>query len=117
MTPQARELKRQRDQIRRESKASVRAHRASSNPYLDSPALSVSDVSAGMGVPIYSTAPAPLSLLAEPVPNMTPSPYMSSYSSPAPEPSYADNYSAMASNYNMGVGYAHQFPPATSQYA
>lgn len=115
LTPQQRELKRQRDQIRRESKASVRAHRASSNPYLDSPTMSVSDVPAGMGVPIYSTAPTPLSLLAEPVPNMAASSYMPSYSSPVPEPSYSDNYSTMVPNYNMGVGYANQFPPA-AQY-
>ncbi|KAH6674053.1 hypothetical protein F5X68DRAFT_41625 [Plectosphaerella plurivora] len=115
LTPQQRELKRQRDQIRRESKASVRAHRASSNPYLDSPTLSVSDVPAGMGVPIYSTAPTPLSLLAEPVPNMAASSYMPPYSSPVPEPSYSDNYSTMVPNYNMGVGYANQFPPA-AQY-
>lgn len=90
MTPEQRELKRQRDQARRESKTSVRARRAmSSTSYgSTSPQMSMSEFSTASPMPIYTTSPSQISLLAEPVTTVPGSSYIPSYStSPLPEPS------------------------------
>lgn len=90
MTPEQRELKRQRDQARRESKTSVRARRAMSNTSYGStsPQMSMSEFSTASPMPIYTTSPSQISLLAEPVTTVPGSSYIPSYStSPLPEPS------------------------------
>ncbi|KXH29386.1 hypothetical protein CNYM01_14227 [Colletotrichum nymphaeae SA-01] len=112
LTPEQRELKKQRDMARRDSKASQRVHRAGSNPYIHSPPLSLPDVSSTMGVPVYTTAPAPISLLAEPATSMGSSSYLPSYSPPLSDHGYQSGYPPMAQAYSMGgMDYSNQFQP------
>ncbi|GKT55421.1 LOW QUALITY PROTEIN: transcription factor C2C2 protein [Colletotrichum tofieldiae] len=114
LTPEQRELKKQRDMARRDSKASQRVRRAGSNPYVHSPPLSLPDVSSTMGVPIYTTAPAPISLLAEPTTTMGSSSYLPSYSPPLSDHGYQGGYPPMAPAYSMGgMDYSHQFQQPT----
>jgi len=80
LTPEQRELKRQRDQARRESKNVVRIHRAGSGSYVPSPPVTMADL-AVTSMPVYTTAPAQISLLTEPA-TVAPSTYISSYSPP-----------------------------------
>ncbi|GKT82943.1 transcription factor C2C2 protein [Colletotrichum tofieldiae] len=99
---------------RRDSKASQRVRRAGSNPYVHSPPLSLPDVSSTMGVPIYTTAPAPISLLAEPTTTMGSSSYLPSYSPPLSDHGYQGGYPPMAPAYSMGgMDYSHQFQQPT----
>ncbi|CRK48582.1 hypothetical protein BN1723_016915 [Verticillium longisporum] len=112
MTPEQRELKRQRDLARRDSKTSARARRAGSSSYMSSPPLSMPDVSTAMGMPIYTTAPAPISLLAEPTTTMPNSSYLSSYSPPLTDQTYSSSYQSISSNYGLGVDYTASFQPA-----
>ncbi|KAJ0280173.1 hypothetical protein Brms1b_001150 [Colletotrichum noveboracense] len=118
MTPEQRELKKQRDQARRDSKTSQRVRRAGSNSYIHSPPLSMPDVSSTMGVPVYTTAPAPISLLAEPTTTMGSSSYLPSYSPPLSDHGYQSGYPPMAPTYSMGgMDYSNQFqPPAQYGY-
>lgn len=109
-TPQQREHKRQRDQMRRDSKTTARVQRGSINPYLSSPPLSVVDVTAAMGVPVYSTAPSSAPLLSEPVTTMATSSYLPSYSPPVQEPAYSDGFQSLPAAYSLGVDYSAQFP-------
>ncbi|KAK2036492.1 hypothetical protein LZ31DRAFT_601229 [Colletotrichum somersetense] len=114
LTPEQRELKKQRDMARRDSKTSQRARRTGSNPYVHSPPLSLPDVSSTMGVPIYTTAPAPISLLAEPTTTMGSSSYLPSYSPPLSDHGYQSGYPPMASAYGMGgMDYSPQFQQPT----
>ncbi|KAL2199551.1 hypothetical protein P885DRAFT_30243 [Corynascus similis CBS 632.67] len=68
LTPEQRELKRQRDQARHNSKLQARSRRtdsASSSVY--SPPVTLADMTTGASsMPIYTTAPSQISLLAEP---------------------------------------------------
>ncbi|SPO00935.1 uncharacterized protein DNG_03683 [Cephalotrichum gorgonifer] len=75
MTVEQRELKRQMDQSRRESKSAARFRRSNSNPYLsDAPSPSLNNM------PLYTTPTAPTSLLAEPVTSSMPAQnYLSAY--------------------------------------
>jgi hypothetical protein len=63
------------DQVRRDSKGQARIRRSNSNPY-------VPDTSSALNMPVYTTAPPPISLLAEPATTMSSQPYLSSYSPP-----------------------------------
>lgn len=96
LTPEQRELKRQRDLARRDSKAATRLRRAGSASY-QSPPTTIAEMAhgaaAGTGsVSMYTTtaAPSQMSLLTEPVAShggggggaMAPPSYMSSYSPP-----------------------------------
>ncbi|KAI1476359.1 hypothetical protein K445DRAFT_323566 [Daldinia sp. EC12] len=100
LTPEQRELKRQRDQARRDSKTSVRARRAMStySSASQSPTLSMHEFSSASPVPVYSTAPSQISLLAEPATTMAGS-YMPSYStSPLPDhgsPMFTSHFSSL----------------------
>ncbi|TEA15210.1 putative C2H2-type zinc-finger transcription factor orf8 [Colletotrichum sidae] len=117
MTPEQRELKKQRDQVRRDSKTSARVRRAGSNPYINSPPLSMPDVSSTMGVPVYTTAPAPISLLSEPTTTMGSSNYLPSYSPPLSDHGYQSGYPPMAPAYSLGgIDYSNQFQ-APTQYS
>ncbi|ORY66448.1 uncharacterized protein BCR38DRAFT_339446 [Pseudomassariella vexata] len=109
MTAEQRELRRQRDQARRDSKTSVRARRALSNASYtsQSPPVTMAEFSSASTMPIYTTSPAQISLLAEPVTSVTGS-YMPAYStSPLPDPG-----NLPSSDY-MNMGYSPGFPPTT----
>jgi hypothetical protein len=91
-TPEQRELKKQRDRARRDSRLTHRLRRTSSNtsycestpPPMSTPPHIHMDVTGAMSIPIYSSSPAPMSLLTEPATMGTP-PYMPSYSPPMPD--------------------------------
>ncbi|KAI0404997.1 hypothetical protein F4802DRAFT_209927 [Xylaria palmicola] len=123
LTPEQRELKRQRDQARRDSKTSVRVRRGMSNhsypPHAaQSPPVAMHDFSSASALPIYTTAPAQISLLAEPVTTVGPS-YMPSYStSPLPEhgnPQMFSHYSPLPSSDYMAMNYPGYPPPPSTQ--
>ena len=82
LTPQQRELKRQQDRVRRDSRLTQRIRRTNSNnSFVDSPPpMSMSDVTSAMSMSSYTTAPAPISLLTEPATSMATPPYIPSYS-------------------------------------
>lgn len=87
-TPEQRELKKQRDRARQNAKLSTRLRRTSSNTssYMDSPPpMPMQDATGAMNMPIYSTAPAPISLLTEPASSMAGQSYLPSYSPPMPD--------------------------------
>jgi hypothetical protein len=81
-TPQQRELKRQQDRARRDSRLSHRIRRTNSNnSFVDSPPpMSLPDVTAAMSMSSYTTAPAPITLLTEPASSLATPPYVPSYS-------------------------------------
>ncbi|ROT36937.1 hypothetical protein SODALDRAFT_325497 [Sodiomyces alkalinus F11] len=110
MTAEQRGLKRQRDQARRESKTSVRARRAGSNPYMNSPPLTMPDVSAAMGLPMYSSSPSPASLLDEPTSGMPTPTYLPPYSPPMHDSGFQTGYPVMSPGY-MGMDYSAAFQP------
>lgn len=122
LTPEQRELKRQRDQARRDSKTSARVRRGmSNNSYpstAQSPPVAMHDFSSASSMPIYTTAPSQISLLAEPVTTVGPS-YMSSYStSPLPDHGnsqmFSPHYSPLPSNDYMSMNYPAGYPPPPS---
>lgn len=82
LSTEQRELKRQQDKVRRDSRLASRMRRASSQSYLDSPppqSMTMSDVSNPMNLPVYTTAPAPMSLLSEPATTLNTPSYLPSY--------------------------------------
>lgn len=115
LTAEQRQLKRQRDMARRDSKASTRAHRAMSGYRASQspPQMSMSEYSNGPNVPVYTTVQPPLSLLSEPVTTLPGvSTYMPTYTS---SPPLSDQQSAMfPSSYEyMGISYNSGYPSAT----
>ena len=106
LSPEQRELKRQRDQARHNSKMQARSRRAgsrSSPAY--SPPLTLEDLTSGApSMPVYTTAQPPMSLMAD-APTVQ---YMPPYSSPIPDhgqPSmFPNNY--QPSPYMSDYGYA-----------
>lgn len=120
LTPEQRELKRQRDQVRRDSKSSVRARRTMSNysSASASPPVSMHEFSSASPVPVYSTAPSQISLLAEPATTMAGS-YMPSYStSPLPDHGssnmFAHQFSSLPPSDYMSLNYSPGYPPPPS---
>ncbi|KAI0478822.1 hypothetical protein GGR56DRAFT_344112 [Xylariaceae sp. FL0804] len=127
LTPEQRELKRQRDQARRESKSTVRARRAMSNHSYStgsqSPPVTMAEYSSGSSMPsaspsmpVYTTAPSQISLLAEPVTTVGGGSYIPSYSaSPLPEHGspamFSPQFSSLPSNDYMHLHYSPGFPP------
>lgn len=83
LSVEQRELKRQMDNARRESKSAARFRRSNSNPYLEDATTSA------LGMPAYTAAAAPISLLAEPATSVPGQGYLSAYSQPLQEPSSA----------------------------
>ncbi|KAI1386195.1 uncharacterized protein F4822DRAFT_444681 [Hypoxylon trugodes] len=122
LTPEQRELKRQRDQARRDSKSTVRARRAMStySSASQSPPVSMHEFSAASPVPVYSTAPSQISLLAEPATTMAGS-YMPSYStSPIPDhgsPGMFPQFSSMPPSDYLGLSYSPGYPPPPSAHS
>lgn len=85
LNPEQRQLKRQQNRARRDSRLNTRMKRENSNTsFFDSPPpMALPDGSTGaMDMPHYSAAPAHLSMLSESLPTGH---YMSSYSPPLPE--------------------------------
>ncbi len=67
LTAEQRELKRQRDQARHSSKMHSRGRRTDSASSVYSPPVTVADLASGASsMPVYTTAPSQISLLAEP---------------------------------------------------
>lgn len=93
LTPEQRELKKQRDRARRDSRASTRIQRgSSSSSYMSSPPMSVSDVTSTMALPIYTTAPPAMSLLSEPAPALSDPSYIPPYSPHMQEQAFTSPY-------------------------
>ena len=79
LTPEQRELKRQRDHARRDSKTRIRKERSASNPYVISQNPSP-DVLPGT-LPEYASSLTPSPLLSHGSPALGNNPYISTYSS------------------------------------
>ncbi|KAK3366946.1 hypothetical protein B0T24DRAFT_682115 [Lasiosphaeria ovina] len=96
LTPDQRELKRQRDHARHNSKMNVRNRRTgSSSSSVYSPPVTMADLSTGASsMPVYTTAPPQISLLAEP----SSSQYLPSFSPPL-------------SDHNQAGMFASHYPP------
>jgi len=81
---EARELKRQRDQARRESKAAYRMKRSGSGgspTMVPSPPVTMADLAAQSSMPVYTTGPSSMTLLSEPT-SLAASPYLPATYSP-----------------------------------
>lgn len=112
-TPEQRELKRQQDRARRDSRQLSRLRRVSSQAsYMDSPTMSpIPDVAtSSMEMPTYSAATAPVSLISEPAGPLQAQPYMPSYSPPLQDPSQAQMFPtpyahSMQQSYGMPIEY------------
>ncbi|KAM7221619.1 hypothetical protein V8F06_003010 [Rhypophila decipiens] len=92
LTPEQRELKRQQDHARRDSKLHARGSRAGSNSSsVYSPPVTMADLTTGASsMPIYTTAPAQMSLLSEPPTTQ----YLPSFSPPIPDHSQSNMYTS-----------------------
>ncbi|KAK8021027.1 hypothetical protein PG990_006165 [Apiospora arundinis] len=121
LTPEQRELKRQRDLARRDSKASIRARRGMSGSYSShSPPVSMNDFPQSSAMPVYTTSSSQISLLAEPVTTVSATGYIPSYSSPLPEPNhsmFSSNFSSLPSNAYMSMDYPTAYPQASSSHS
>ncbi|KAJ1333575.1 zinc finger and BTB domain-containing protein 44 [Microdochium nivale] len=131
LTAEQRELKRQRDMARRNSKTSIRSHRAMSDYRASqSPSLPMHEYNAGPSMAVYTSPQPQLLLLPEPV---TALPGVSTYMSSAytASPPLSEQQSAMfPTSYDyLGIGYnsgytssssslpnAHSHATFTSQY-
>ena len=126
LTAEQRELKRQRDQARHNSKMQARGRRADSGASsVYSPPVTLADMTTGASsMPIYTTAPSQISLLAEPsAPHYLPpfSPPLQDQNQPSmfagsyPSQSYMPDYSyppSTAPSLPSHYGYAltHKLP-------
>ena len=118
-SPEARELKRQRDQVRRDTKIHVRARRADSSSSVYSPPVTLADLTSGAAsMPIYTTAPSGISLLSETT-NMGPTQYLPPFSPPLtsehglfsyPQPTYMSEYSTYSASPNLAAHYPPYVP-------
>jgi hypothetical protein len=116
LTPEQRELKRQRDQARRDSKLVARNRRAdSTSSYVHSPPVHMADLTtAASSMPIYTTAPSQISLLAEPASTLAPQQYLPSFSPPMPDHTQSGLFSSPYSTASyMPVDYSSSYPPTT----
>ncbi|KAJ4272061.1 hypothetical protein NW762_000771 [Fusarium torreyae] len=110
-----REVKRQSDRARRDSRLVNRMRRANSNPYVDSPptGMGLPNTTSSVNLPSYTTAPAPVTLMSDTPTTMGGSAYLHSYS-PALEDQQTQSASvyptsypqSLQPNYNMPVDYA-----------
>ncbi|KAF4455063.1 hypothetical protein F53441_2502 [Fusarium austroafricanum] len=120
-----REVKRQSDRARRDSRLVNRMRRANSNSYVDSSpsALGLPSTTSGMNIPAYTTAPAPVTLMSDTPTTMSSSTYLQSYSpaledhQPQSAPVYPTSYpQSLQANYNMPVDYASVYA-GSNQYS
>ncbi|KAM0423267.1 hypothetical protein ACHAPD_001739 [Fusarium lateritium] len=77
-----REVKRQSDRARRDSRIVSRMRRANSNSYADSSSsvMGLPSTTATMSISAYTTAPAPVTLMSDTPTSMSSSTYLQSYS-------------------------------------
>lgn len=77
-----REVKRQSDRARRDSRIVSRMRRANSNSYVDSSSstMGLPSTTGAMSIPTYTTAPAPVTLMSDTPTSMSSSTYLQSYS-------------------------------------
>ncbi|CAJ0546104.1 Ff.00g095770.m01.CDS01 [Fusarium sp. VM40] len=109
-----REVKRQSDRVRRDSRLVNRMRRSNSNPYAESQSsMGLPSVTDAMNISAYSTAPAPVTLMSDTPTTMSSSTYLQSYSPASLEdqqPHSASVYptypQSLQPNYNMPVNYA-----------
>ncbi|KAF7555620.1 hypothetical protein G7046_g6512 [Stylonectria norvegica] len=112
LTAEQRELKRQQDRVRRDSRITTRMRRTSSQSYADSPppAMAMPDATSAINLPVYTTAPAPMSLLSEPTsaPSYLPySPSLEDQQQAHATQVYPSAYqSNMQPNYSMSMEYS-----------
>ncbi|WKT39054.1 hypothetical protein QSH57_000873 [Fusarium oxysporum f. sp. vasinfectum] len=120
-----REVKRQSDRARRDSRLVNRMRRANSNSYVDSSpsALGLATTTTAMNISAYTTAPAPVTLMSDTPTTMSSSTYLQSYSpsledhQPQSAPVYPTSYpQSLQANYNMPVDYAAVYA-GSSQYS
>jgi hypothetical protein len=110
LTPEQRELKRQRDQARHSSKLHSRGHRTNSASSAYSPPVTLADMTTGASsMSMYTTAPSQISLLAE---SSAPQ-YLAPFSAPLSDQNQANVYSNPypSQSYMPDYGYA----PSTAQ--
>ncbi|CAI6095565.1 unnamed protein product [Clonostachys chloroleuca] len=120
-TTEHREMKRQQDRVRRDSRLVSRLRRVSSQPsYLESPPLSIADVTSSMELPTaYTSAAAPMSLLTEPAGPLTTQSYLPPYSPPLPEaaqasPMFPSPYAQSLPQQSYGMPLEYQPSPYAS---
>ncbi|CAG7556999.1 unnamed protein product [Fusarium equiseti] len=108
-----REVKRQSDRARRDSRLVNRMRRANSNPYVDSSpsVMGLPSTTTSMSIPAYTTAPAPVTLMSDTPTSMSNSTYLQSYSpsleDQQPPSAYPTTYpQSLQPSYNMPVDYA-----------
>jgi hypothetical protein len=116
LSPEQRELKRQRDHVRHNNKMTVRARRSdsASSVYSQSPPVSIADLSpVPTSMPIFTSAPSGISLLAEPT-SMPNSQYLPPFSPPLsndhgmfsyPPTTYMGEYSTYATAPSLSSHY------------
>lgn len=112
LTPEQRELKRQRDQARHSSKMHARGRRAGSgSESVYSPPVTLADLTTGSStMPIYTTAPSQMSLMAEP----TTSHYLPPFSPPLPDQSQTNMFPSPYPPQSYMPDYGYQPSPAPS---
>ncbi|KAK4674253.1 hypothetical protein QC763_118820 [Podospora pseudopauciseta] len=112
LTPEQRELKRQRDQARHSSKMHARGRRAGSgSESVYSPPVTLADLTTGSStMPIYTTAPSQMSLMAEP----TTSHYLPPFSPPLPDQSQTSMFPSPYPPQSYMPDYSYQPSPAPS---
>ncbi|GAB1311398.1 hypothetical protein MFIFM68171_01608 [Madurella fahalii] len=109
LTPEQRELKRQRDQARHNSKLQARGRRTDSASSVYSPPVTLADLTTSApSMPVYTTAPSQISLLAEPSAPQ----YLPPFSPPLPDHNQANMFTSAypPQPYMPDYGY----PPTTA---
>lgn len=103
LTAEQRELKRQQDKARRDTRLVSRMRRTSSQSYAESPPPAVAPiVSNAISLPVYTTASTPVTLMGEPATTMSTSSYLPSYSSPL-EDQHGQPASGYSSSYPQNM--------------
>lgn len=112
LTPEQRELKRQRDQHRHSSKLQARGRRAGSgSDSMYSPPVTLADLSTGAStMPIYTTAPPQMPLMAEPQQPQ----YLPPFSPQLPDQSQTAMYTSAYPPQPYMPDYGYQAPPPPS---
>ncbi|KAF4996028.1 hypothetical protein FGRMN_4776 [Fusarium graminum] len=120
-----REVKRQSDRVRRDSRLVNRMRRANSNSYAESQSspMMLSSATAALNIPAYSTATTPVTLMSDGPTTLSTSTYLQPYSPASLEdqqphstsvyPTYPQSLQA---NYNMPVDYASVYA-GSNQYS
>ncbi|KLU87349.1 hypothetical protein MAPG_06349 [Magnaporthiopsis poae ATCC 64411] len=124
MSAEQRELRRQRDQARRDTKKAVRIRRATGSSYGGSPPVTMADMASPTSLPVYTTGPTQISLLTEPTNLASTSSYsMPTYATSLPtdpqtQPLFSAPYQPHAASYlgEYQPAYTTTPPSLPSQY-